>query len=90
MHRLSENYYEHVSLSYARAEGQRALTRLNWSENRSDTCELLVEVTRISRAGDLGEEGRRNTLMVNVIPVNIPEEGVGHDFLGISWSGSQS
>lgn len=59
-------------------------TGLNRGQDRSHAGELLVKVTGISGAADCRKHGRGSTLVVDVIPVDVAEEGVRHDFLGIS------
>lgn len=63
---------------------------MHWRENRGDTGELRVEVARISRVANRGQEGRGNTFVVDVVPVDVAEECMGHDFLSICGSGAQS
>lgn len=66
------------------------LTRLHRRQNRRNARKLRVKVTRIRRAGDLRNEGRRNPLVIDVFPVDVPEEGMAHDLLGISWARSKA
>jgi len=49
---------------------------MNGSEGRLFRSEFRVEVARIGRRTDRGEEGRRNTLVENVVPIRIFEEEV--------------
>ena len=53
-----------------------AQSRMNGSEGRLFRSEFRVEVARIGRRTDRGEEGRRNTLVENVVPIRIFEEEV--------------
>lgn len=62
---------------------KRRLTGLHGRKNGSDTRELGIEVTRIRRTANLRDKWRRNALMIDVIPIDIPKEGMGHDLLGI-------
>lgn len=66
------------------------LTRLNGSENWSHTCELRVEIAGVSCALDLRHERRSHSLVVNVLPVDIPEEWLAHDLLGVGGTATQS
>lgn len=66
------------------------LTRLNWCENGSNARKLRVKVARIRGALDLRHERWLHPLVVNVIPVNVAEEGLVHDFLGIRRSTSKT
>lgn len=63
---------------------------MHWSEDRGDTGELCIEVARIGRVANSGQEGRGNAFMVDVVPVDVAEECMGHDFLSIRGTGAQS
>ena len=69
---------------------KRSLTRLHRRQDRSDTGELLVEIAGISGAADCGDEWRRDPLVVDVIPVDVAEESMGHDFLGIGGTRTET
>jgi len=49
---------------------------MNRGESRLFRSELRIEVARIGCRTDRGEEGRRNTLVEDVVPVRIFEEEV--------------
>lgn len=55
-------------------------------KNRGDTGELRVEVAGIGGVADGRQEWWGHTLVVDVVPVDVPEESMRHDFLGIRWS----
>ena len=64
--------------------------RLHGRQDRSHAGEFLIEVAGIGRAADGGDEWRRATLVVNVIPVDVPEECMRHHLLGIGGTGAQT
>src|SRR6266480_5933124 len=66
------------------------LTRLNRRKHRCHARKLLVEITRIGRTGDLRNEWGRDPLMVNILPIDVAEERLRHDFLGIGRSGTET
>jgi len=70
-------------------EGRRH-TRLHRSQDWGDAGKLRIEIARIRRTSDLRQEGRWYPLVVNVVPVNVPEEGVAHDLLGVSGARAES
>lgn len=65
-------------------------TRLNRSQDRSDTSELWVEIARIGGIGDLRLKGRGDPFMIDVIPIDISEESMTHDLLCVGRAGTQS
>ena len=66
------------------------LTRLHRRQNRRNTRELAIEITRISSTRDLGLEWRLDPLMVDIIPIDVPEERLAHNFLSVGRSTAQS
>lgn len=66
------------------------LTRLDWGENRSNACKLGVKVARVRSTLDLGQERRLNSLVVDVVPVDVAEEGLAHDLLRVGRAASKS
>jgi hypothetical protein len=69
---------------------RKRLTRLDRCENRSDAGKLSVKVARICCVLDLRQEWWLHSLVIDVFPVDLPEERLRHDLLGISWTASQS
>lgn len=65
-------------------------TRLDWSQNRRNTRKLAIKITRVRRILNLGQERRRNALMIDIIPVNIPEKRLVHDLLRIRGATSKT
>ncbi len=59
------------------------LTRLDWCQNWSDAREFRIKVARVRRRLDLGQEGWRDALVINVVPHNVSEERLAHDLLSI-------
>lgn len=55
--------------------------RLHRRKNRRYASELCVEVAGVRSAGNCRYERRCHTLVVDVVPVDVPKEGVGHDLL---------
>ena len=68
----------------------RKLTRLHRRQHRRNTSELSVEIARVSRACDLWDKGRRDALVVNIVPINVPKECVAHNLLGVGWARAKS
>lgn len=68
----------------------KGLTRLNGCQNRRYACEFRVEIARIGGTGDLRLEWGLNSLVVDIVPVDISEERLAHDFLGIRRSTSET
>lgn len=66
--------------------GRRRRTRLHRSQDRSHARELGVEIASVRRVGDLRDEWRRNPLVIHIVPVDVGEERVAHDLLGIRWT----
>lgn len=66
------------------------LTRLDRGQHRRDAGELGIEVARIRRVLDLGQEGWLDALVVDVLPVDVPEEGLGHNLLRIGRATTQA
>lgn len=64
--------------------------RLHRSQDRGDAGKLRIEIAGIRRTSDLRQEGRRDPLVVNVVPVDVPEEGVAHDLLGVGGARAES
>jgi hypothetical protein len=65
-------------------------TRLHGRKHGRNTCKLGVEIARIRWACNLWGKRRLHPLVVNIIPVDVPEERMGHDFLSVGRSRSQS
>lgn len=68
----------------------RRLTRLHWSQYWCNTRELRIEVAGIRSAGDLRLEWWLDSLMVDVIPIDVSKKWLAHDFLCIGWSASKT
>lgn len=66
------------------------LTRLNRSQHRRYTGKLRIKIARVRCACDHRLEGRLDPLVINVIPINIPEKRLTHDLLCIGWSAPKS
>jgi len=64
--------------------------RLYRSQNRGDAGKLRIEIARIRCTSDLRQEGGWDPLVVNVVPVDVPEEGVAHDLLGVGGARAES
>ena len=58
-------------------------TRLHRREDRSDARELGIKIARVGGTLDLRLKGRGDLLVPNVVPVDVAEEGVAHDFLRV-------
>lgn len=65
-------------------------TRLDWCEYWRDTCELRVEIACIRGVLDSWQEWWLYSLVVDIIPVDISEEGLAHHFLRICRAAPQS
>ncbi|KAF2496138.1 hypothetical protein BU16DRAFT_367699 [Lophium mytilinum] len=65
-------------------------TRLYRGQHGRDACEFRIEIAGIGRAGDLRLERRSDALVVDVVPVDVPEESVAHNLLRVRWARSQS
>ena len=79
-----------VSYHSEHADKKIRLTRLNGGQHGRDTGELRIEVAGISSAANLRQERRLDPLVVDVIPVNLLEEGLIHDLLGIRWTATKA
>ena len=66
-----------------RFEVGKIRTGLNRRQHRCHTCKFRVKIAGIGRAGNLRRKGRSNLLVSDVVPVDVTEEGVAHDFLRI-------
>lgn len=66
------------------------LTRLHRSKHWGDARELGIEVARVRSARDLRNEGCRNPLVIDIVPVDVPEESVAHNLLRIGRARSDS
>lgn len=64
--------------------------RLYRREHRRDTRKLGIEVARIRRTLDGRLEWWSDSLVVDVVPIDVSEKWLAHDFLGIGWSTSQT
>lgn len=69
---------------------ESGLTRLYGGENRCDAGELLVEVAGIGWVADGRKEWRSDPLVVDIVPIDVSEEGMRHDLLGIGWTGAKA
>ncbi len=65
------------------------LTGLNRRQHRRHTRELLIEVARIRRVGNLRHERRGDAFVVHIVPVDVPEERVAHDLLRVGGPGAE-
>lgn len=63
---------------------------MNGSESRLFRSELGVEIARIGRRTDRGEEGRRNTFVEDVVPIRIFEKEVRFDLDCIGFGSSET
>lgn len=61
-----------------------------WRQNRRNTREFRVEIARIRGAGNLRLEWWLDSLVVHVIPIDISEEWLAHNFLSVSGSASET
>lgn len=68
----------------------KKLTGLDWSQDWCNTGELGIEIAGIRSTGDLRLERRLDSFVVDIVPVDISEERLAHDFLCISWSASKT
>jgi hypothetical protein len=64
--------------------------RIDRSENGCDAGELSVEVGGVSRRFDGWFVWWSDSLVVDIIPVDVLKEGMGHDLLRISWPGTKT
>ena len=67
-----------------------ALTTLHRRQNRRNARKLAIKITRIRRTRNRRHKRRRDLLIPDIIPIDIPEERMTHDFLRIGRAGSQS
>lgn len=58
-------------------------TGLHRRQDRRNARKLAVEITRICCARNDRDHGRRDPFMINIIPVDILEESLAHDLLGV-------
>ena len=65
---------------------QFPLTGLNRSKHWCNAGKFRVKVARVRRVLDFWLERRWDFLIANIVPVDIPEERMAHDFLRICWS----
>ena len=65
-------------------------TRLDRRKHGRHACKFLIEIARIGRTADLRDERCRDALMVHIVPVDVAEKGLGHDFLGVGWAGPET
>lgn len=65
-------------------------TRLYRRKHRRNTRELGIEVTCISRITNLRLEWWRHTFVIDIVPVDVSEEGVAHNLLRISRATAQA
>ena len=80
---------ERLATKTPRLFEQFPLTGLNRSKHRCNARKLRVKVARISRVFDFWLERRWNFFIANVVPVDVPEECVAHNFLRICRSRAQ-
>lgn len=59
-------------------------------QNRRNTCKFAIKITRIRRALDGRQERCRNLLVINVIPIDVLEESMAHDFLSVGWAATEA
>lgn len=62
--------------------------RVDGREGRLLARELLVEVGRVGRVADRGEVRRRDALVVYVVKVDVCEELMALDLLGVALAGA--
>jgi len=63
---------------------------LHRRQHRRNARKLRIEITRIRRARDGRDEWRWHALVVDVVPVDVPKESMGHDFLRVGGAGPKS
>lgn len=51
---------------------------------------LRVEIASVRLALHARHERRRDALMINIVPIDVPEESVRHDFLGVSGAAAKA
>lgn len=51
---------------------------------------LRVEIASVSLALNARHERRRDALMINIVPIDIPEKSVRHDFLGVGGAAAET
>ena len=56
---------------------------LHRRKHRRNTSKLGIEIARIGRARDGRDERSRHPLVVDVVPVDVPKESMGHDLLRV-------
>lgn len=66
------------------------LTRLHRRKDWCNTCELGVEIACIRRIGDLRLERWLDSLVIDVVPIDVSEERLAHDFLCIGRTASKT
>jgi len=59
-------------------------------EHRCDISEFGIEVAGIGPALDSGDEWWRYALVVDILPVDVAEKGVGHDLLCVGRTRSKT
>ena len=69
---------------------RRKLTRLYRCQNRCDARKLRIKIAGICGTGDLRLERWVDSLVIDIIPVDVSEEWLAHDFLCISRSTSKT
>lgn len=66
------------------------LTGLDRRKDRRHACKLSIKIAGICRAGDLWNERWCHLLLVNFVPIDVPEVSVRHDFLRVGGTRSKS
>lgn len=72
------------------SEASEKLTRLYRCQNRRHARKFRVEIAGIGGTRNLRLEWWLNSLVIDIVPVDISEKGLAHDFLCVSWSTSQA
>lgn len=76
----------HKDKSEIRNKGRTALYR---RQDRRDTREFLVEIARVGPILDDGLEWWLDPLLIDVLPINILEESMAHNFLCVGGAGAE-
>ncbi|KAH8911185.1 hypothetical protein BR93DRAFT_324001 [Coniochaeta sp. PMI_546] len=90
LHRLRKNCPVLAYSSYKpNPEIIKKLTRLHRRKHRRNARKFRVEVARVRRALDARQERRLHALVVDVVPVDVPEERLAHDLLRVRRPAAQ-
>jgi len=87
-----ERTVERLAISFSftqKTTNTKEHTRLHGRKHGSNARKLGVEVTRVGGALDARQERRLHALVVDVVPVDVAEEGLAHDLLRVRRPAAQ-